>query len=250
MSSVLFVGSAISSGGSGAPALSVSASLLPGDNLLVLYNRATSAVGSSFTVTFGAVDLKPTELQEEINQSDIFDNALFAYVHTASLAETALVTITEDVVPDARILGVFIVRGATYSDHFLADNSAFGLKAVFGPHSTSASLWVSALGQNMTNPDTGGWTTATRVQQITSAYLSLDVAQALYNGTYSEYRPVDSQSLWAGFGFGYSSGHVLTVYDTGLMPGEGMNLEVVAPKLTDEQMQKIERGDRRFYPEV
>jgi len=44
--------------------------------------------------------------------------------------------------------------------------------------------------------------------------------------------------------------HVLTVYDTGFFPGEGMNLENVGPKLTPEQEQAIWRGDKRYYPGV
>ena len=41
---------------------------------------------------------------------------------------------------------------------------------------------------------------------------------------------------------------VLTVYDTGLFPGVGVNVEHIAPKLTPEQEQAIWRGDTRYYP--
>ena len=41
---------------------------------------------------------------------------------------------------------------------------------------------------------------------------------------------------------------VLTTYETGFLPGVGMNMEEVAPKLTPEQEQAIWRGDARHYP--
>ena len=43
------------------------------------------------------------------------------------------------------------------------------------------------------------------------------------------------------------AGHVLTSYQTGVFPGIGMNQEDVGLKVQPEQMQKIWRGDRRFY---
>lgn len=41
--------------------------------------------------------------------------------------------------------------------------------------------------------------------------------------------------------------HVLTSYDTGLFPGEGMNREDVGPVKFPERLQAIWRGDRRQY---
>ena len=72
--------------------------------------------------------------------------------------------------------------------------------------------------------------------------LTYDVDVCSSEAAYPKYRRVIFVQ------FGQSAGPpVLTSYDTGIFPGEGMNMEDVGLRIHDAQQQKIWRGDRRYY---
>lgn len=239
------------------------------DRLVVIYEVAFLSIeldNLDQVVTLGAANITSS-----LAEYAVFQNvgggagrgykAAYVYVYDVPADITAILSVDSNpsglgTIPDCRILAAYVVRGASVLQaHANNGTDIAQVTSESFTHSDPPTYWVSILSRQGTHGDTSGnWSNATRVHKVEAQTLVADVAADNYPSSYSA--SISGFPLsWAtgvmlGFNQGIQQASVLTVYDAGMMPGEGMNLEVVAPKLTAEQMQKIERGDRRFYPEV